>query len=719
MSSHIDFINELNKTYQIFDDYSDDNRDEAKNINEARDDYRILSQLIEKTEETLDEISNSDNIDEKAIEHFINIKDRAIEKQEALEQAFPELKDTDDLKVKDNDEMELDDFDIGDFSFENESDKKETGKEFVLDNMTFEEIKQFPTLNPEINKKEEKNELKYGLATNPDSKPFFISNPEQVELFAKAREVKGFSLKDLHQIDFDKIKTRSGFEHKGNEERKLFLMLHLSDKIDAFVKTEGNSNINEIMESQYQVLSESGKIKDIAEKTFSNSSVKELAEKRLAFFDIVKIAKDRNSITCMSGSSLVKRPIISDTIKEENSYSTFEAFNKLKIDYDSSLIFTKRLFFDDESKADIYKEIYNNKEKISDFKLSYQVNMRSLFHDPDRFLNNIRAFDKNTEETNEHDKEKRRLFSELVKSGRLEFDNIEQRYSLMDKNKLVEIYDKTKDSDYFKMSNIYYKYANSLSKNGNDFISIIESNFNLEPFVASKEIMKSIKGVEIESNLEVDDGIEISIPKPKKEKLTFSDKVLTALSNKLNKNTEEKTEENIEEVKTNSVPYMLPTFKYKEMFGERISSIDVDGNNRKVTFKDKSWILESAEGITAKAKNNSRESVEQIATDIITIAKEKNWQSIEIGKITRATESLYIQAIAAGIKVIPKNLEQEQLFKQYHRDHKLPGEPGHGAKVEHDLLGIVKVPEERYIRDQDIAKTDAKDLHVPAMKLRR
>ena len=172
----------------------------------------------------------------------------------------------------------------------------------------------------------------------------------------------------------------------------------------------------------------------------------------------------------------------------------------------------------------------------------------------------------------------------------------------------------------------------------------------------------------------------------------------------------------MEEITTNSLPSLLSTPEINALF-PKILKLKQDGLTRTIELTECS-IFERPDGLKAKAHDNKRENHEKMDASMIKMAKAKGWATIEIEKITRVSETLYVHAISAGLKVIPKNKEQEELFTQYHRQNHLPGLPGHGAKVEEDLVGIVKYPSERYIRDQNIAKTDAKKLHIPATKLR-
>ena len=698
--SEYNFLDTISNDYSMLEEFASKPNESPENLAQATADYEVINKML-ATASTLVEKLEDIEADRSSIKDFQTLKDRLELRKENIEGLYPELSNVE--------EFDLDDFEEPVYN------KETTNNSFDFDFQSVSNVvEEFEEEKPKI----KKESIKETIQIEDTKKPVFISNVEQAETFYHLKKITDFGISELTKDDFSKIKIRSDFEIKDDEERATFLKLHLSGKIRAFEETESLKDIKSEMEMQFHVLKNSGKLRSIAEMTFKDSEANDNAERRMAFLDAVSSTKEYRTIEIMKNSSFNKRPVIPESIKNENIESTFESLSKNKIDYDASLIYTKKLFFNDTNKAELYKDIYDNRDELKSFALAYSVSMHDAFKDPDVFYFNIKRFEGESLNTNDADKKYRDMFIELVKSGRLDYNNLEQKYATLDKSYIQEVHDKSKESKNFIFANMLFNYAASHAETGSDFKETIFADYFSDPIFTSNEIKNHILGED--KSLEAGFDLDVSLPKDKKE-IVFQDKLEKAINeendNKNDDVKEEKTED-IEEVQSNNAPSIIAGYKYNELFRGRINTIKSDGLKRKVMFKDNAWIIESAGSIKAKASNNKKESIYQIASDIVDVAKEKGWESIEINKITRATEDLYVLAIQKGLKVIPKDKEQEQLFNHYHRVHALPGLPGTGAKVEDDLLGIVKVPEERYIRDQNLAKTDANKLHVPATKLR-
>lgn len=705
-----EILDEINESFYLLEDY--DENDSEGGIEQARSDYNALNKLIVNAEKAVDFVTENNPENYEEINKFIDLRNRAIDQIENLESKYPDLHNKPNYTLPDmgdEDQFALDDFiapeqetPVNKASFSVNEEKQ---------NIPFFDENDFipSKVSEKENNIDEDISEKFISATDPNKRALFISNEKQVKLLVEARKINGYQLKDLNQNDFNVIKSRSSFLVENDENRKVFLMLHFSGKIDAFNKYSG-----EDLEEQFKILNNSGSLKRIADATFKDKEAKELAEKRIAFLDIVSKSNDVRDITVMSSSSLIKSPIISNTVKEENEIGLIKSLKDNNIKYDTKQIASDRLFFDKVDDLNLYKDVIDNREELQRFKVTHSVLMLNQLKDPDYFKSSINAFDKNTENVESDSEYQRRgMFSDLVKAGVIDFQNIEQRYALYDKDNLSKKYNEQINNRGFELSVILYEYANSVSEDGEGFVKAIKADFNKKPFLGSIKIAEEL-GLKEETINEVDFK-EISNDKDIKDKKSFENSLKDALKGKEQK-VDVDTEHTLEEITTNSLPSLLSTPEINALF-PKILKLKQDGLTRTIELKECS-IFERPDGLQAQANDSKRETLEHMAASMIKIAKAKGWGTIEIEKISRVSETLYVHAISAGLKVVPKNKEQEQLFTEYHRKNSLPGLPGHGAKVEEDLAGIVKYPSERYIRDQNIANTDAKKLHIPATKLR-
>lgn len=705
-----EILDEINESFYLLEDY--DENDSEGGIEQARSDYNALNKLIVNAEKAVDFVTENNPENYEEINKFIDLRNRAIDQIENLESKHPDLHNIPNYTLPDMSDNDEDQFTLNDFIAPDEETpvNKASVNEEKQNIPFFDENDFIPSVVSEKeNSIDEDISEKFISATDPNKRALFISNEKQVKLLVEARKINGYQLKDLNQNDFNVIKSRSSFLVENDENRKVFLMLHFSGKIDAFNKYSG-----EDLEEQFKILNNSGSLKRIADATFKDKEAKELAEKRIAFLDIVSKSNDVRDITVMSSSSLIKSPIISNTVKEENEIGLIKSLKDNNIKYDTKQIASDRLFFDKVDDLNLYKDVIDNREELQRFKVTHSVLMLNQLKDPDYFKSSINAFDKNTENVDSDSEYQRRgMFSDLVKAGVIDFQNIEQRYALYDKDNLSKKYNEQINNRGFELSVILYEYANSVSEDGEGFVKAIKADFNKKPFLGSIKIAEEL-GLKEEIINEVDFK-EISNDKDIKDKKSFENSLKDALKGKEQK-VDVDTEHTLEEITTNSLPSLLSTPEINALF-PKILKLKQDGLTRTIELKECS-IFERPDGLQAQANDSKRETLEHMAASMIKIAKAKGWGTIEIEKISRVSETLYVHAISAGLKVVPKNKEQEQLFTEYHRKNSLPGLPGHGAKVEEDLAGIVKYPSERYIRDQNIANTDAKKLHIPATKLR-